>query len=85
MSGGSPDNSGSTPDNGNAGSIPAPVDTNQVEGHIPDAGKEVRSLPDTIQKPKRGRPPTGFDKKAYDRAFMVKKRARLKLEREAAK
>jgi len=95
MSGGSPDNSGSTPDNGNAGSIPAPVDTNPgsvEEGTslpsedalcTPSAGMGVDKNRQPIQKPKRGRPVTkNFNKAEYNKIYMRKKRARLKLERE---
>lgn len=80
-----------------AGALALPVDTNREpfpssdckSDALPKEGLAAASsnlgAPTTIQKPKRGRPPTGFDKADYNRRFMRAKRARIKAEKEAGK
>lgn len=84
---------GSTPTSELAGCDALPVDTRPCTCHpddnppVPCAKKYALSecLAPSIQKPKRGRPPTGFDKAEYNRQFMRDKRARIKAEKEAGK
>lgn len=41
------------------------------------------SMKETDKKRKRGRPPTNFDKRAYQREYMRRRRAKAKAERES--
>ncbi len=63
---------------------PGPVDTNNAStGRLTGergAATASRDTPKVAPAPRRGRPATGFDKKAYDRKKAAERRAKLKAE-----